>query len=238
MLQTVYTPISYAGNDVDADFDFPWRILAKADLIVLQIDDASEVVTTLVLDTDYTIPDADVDAAAGGTITLSGGALASGQTLYLIRFTTRTQLVNWGPGGAVDTAVLMKALDRLTMMIQSIDQALRKTLRFRQASPTVDMVVPEPQNGFLLGWVNDLLANVETDSDLFIGDVEAPAQDDESLTVVFDTPLANTDYQILGVSFNWLTSWNYANKTVNGFDIIFSNPAPASAELVWRVRVI
>ena len=238
MLSTIYVPIDYAGNGVDVDFDFPWRILAKVDLIVLQIDDATEVVTTLVLDTDYTIPDGDVDAAAGGTITLTGGALASGQTLYLIRRTTRTQLVNWAAGGSFDTAVLMKALDRLTMMIQSLDEDFRKTLHFRQASPTVDMIVPEPENGFFLGWVNNLLANVEIDTDMFLGDAEAPALNAGSFAVTFDTALANTNYQILSIAPNWLTSWYYENKTVNGFDVVFSNPAPASAEFTWRVRVI
>jgi hypothetical protein len=236
MISSQYSPDFYNGDGIEDTFDFTFRILQKSDLLVKVLTVATGVVVTLVLDTDYTIADAWVDADGGGEI-VTTDPVATGDRIFLIRNTARTQLVNLVEGSPFPAATVTKVFDRLTMMIQELYYRNRQALKFRDVSTVKDKDVPDPQDGFFLGWLNQELANLEIDAFVFIGDTEAVSQDAVSFAVVFATPLADTSYDIMNVSFNWLTGWHYQNKTVNGFTIVFGNPAPAGAELVWRVKV-
>lgn len=117
MISTQYTPDSYSGNGVLTTFAFNWRILAKTDLVVTTTVGA--VVTIKVLDTDYTIANADVNTDDGGDVVFVV-APATGTAIVLSRDTAMTQLVNLTEGGPFPAAVITKEFDRLTMMIQEL----------------------------------------------------------------------------------------------------------------------
>jgi hypothetical protein len=229
-IQSQYTPDHYTGDDVEDTFEFTFRILAKVDMIVYTRDE-DDVVTILELDSDYTIDDADVNTDDGGSVVLTD-PLPDGTELFLVRDTTRTQLVNIEEGSPFPSATVTKVFDRLTMMIQELKYLYRQALHFSNASTFKDIEVPDPEDGTFLGWLNDLLVNAN------IGDLGAEVsvtEDEEDYQVTFDSPLANADYQIVSITPSWNTTYSWSDKLTTGFLITFGTPAPADAKLVWRV---
>jgi hypothetical protein len=235
MIETGYVPEHYDGNDADSSFVFEWRILQKSDLVVKVLTIATGVVVTLELDTDYTIADEWVDNEDGGQIETTD-PVATGDRIWLIRDTAKTQLVNIVEGSPFPAATVTKVFDRLTMMVQELIYLSRMALKFRAVSTFVDVDVPDPEDLMVLGWLNDLLVNVEVDNQ-FVGGEEDVSEDDDTLVIVFDTEQENTDYQVISVGPSWMTSWNWESKLTTGFTIVFSNPAPADAKATWRVKV-
>lgn len=231
-IQTIYTPEHYTGDGSTAELPFTWRILAKADLIVLAKDPATEEVTTLELDSDYTIDDSDVDTDDGGDVVLDDPAEWEDFEIFLIRHTTRTQLVNIEEGSPFPAATVIKVFDRLTMMIQDLDYRLRQALKFANASTFKDVDVPDPEDGTFLGWQDDVLVNANIGD---LGDEVDVDADEETYQVTFDTPLLNADFEVVSLTANWNTTLTWSNKLTTGFLITFGTPAPADAKLTWRV---
>lgn len=230
-LQSIYQPEHYTGNGSTANLPFNWRILAKTDVVV-KAKNTSGVVTTLVLNTDFTIADADVNTDNGGNVVLTTPATWNTQEIFIIRDTSRTQLVNIESSTPFPAATVTKVFDRLTMMIQEMHYRDRKALRFADSSTFKDINVPDPLNGTFLGWLNSLLANIN------IGD----SRKEETVTlgattksVVFDSAQANANYLILGLTTNWATTTEWSNKLTTGFTVTFGTPAPTGAKLVWSV---
>lgn len=156
-IQSIYSPDHYSGDDVEDTFEFTFRILAKADLVAYTRDE-DDVIAILELDSDYEIDDADVDTDDGGSVVLTD-PLPDGTELFLVRKTTRTQLVNIEEGSPFPAAVVTKVFDRLTMMIQDVDYRLRQALAFSNASTFNDKDAPEPTNGKPLAWLSTALVN-------------------------------------------------------------------------------
>lgn len=161
-ISTIYSPEHFVGDGTQDTYEFSWRILAKTDLVAITKTTLG-VVTVLVLDTDYTIADADVNNSAGGEIVLTVD-LPNTVELFLIRATARTQEINIPEGQAFPSSVVNEGFDRLTMMIQEIDYAIRQCLRFPNSSTFVDIEVPEPENSLLLQWSSLILANSDGSS--------------------------------------------------------------------------
>lgn len=230
MIQSIYLPDVYEGDDVEDTFEFTFRILAKTDLIAI-VKDEDGVVTTLELDTDYTIADGDVNTDDGGDVVLED-PLTDGSTLYLYRFTARTQLINIEEGSPFPAATITKELDRIRMQIQELDEEVGRALKFAMASTFKDVDVPDPEEGTVLGWQDDELANVN------LGDKrneESVSEGAENFDVVFDEPEANANYLVLALTANWATTLEYSDKLITGFTVTFSNPAPAGAKLTWSI---
>lgn len=161
MLSDIYNDFDdYSGNGTLDTFDFTFPILAKADLVVWTRVVATGVKAELVLDTDFTIPNADVGIAAGGGTITTTVAVATGTKIYLGRKTTRTQLVNITEGFPFSTAAVMLALDRLTMMIQEHDEQLSRCIRFHRTSDSQDIFMPDPgTDGQVLKWLSSIIVN-------------------------------------------------------------------------------
>lgn len=234
-ISTGYLPDYYDGDDAQDTFTFSWRILQKSDLVAKVLTVATDVVVTLVLDTDYTIATEWVDADGGGQVVLTN-PLATGDRLWLIRDTARTQLVNITEGSAFPAAAVAKVFDRLTIMIQELNFLTRKALKFRAVSTYKDVDVPDPDEGLALGWASSLLVNLGLDG-AFLGDEVSVTTGDGTKAIVFASALADTSYDIVGIAPNWMTSFYWTSKTTTGFTIVFSNPAPSGAKVGWRVSI-
>lgn len=194
-IETSYVPEHYDGNDVDTSFVFEWRILQKSDLVVKVVTVATGAVVDLVLDTDYTIADEWVDNEDGGEIETTD-PVATGDRIWLIRDTSKTQLVNILEGSPFPAATVTKVFDRLTMMIQEL--------------------------------VEEVLIGAEL----------PVTETDTTKAVIFEETQANADYEIVAISPNWLTTYAWGTKTVNGFTITFSDAAPADAKVVYRIKAV
>lgn len=234
MIQTQYVPERIVGDGSTAALPFTWRILAKSDVIVLAKDPDTGEVTTLELDSDYTIDDADVNNDDGGDVVLDDAAAWDGFDIWIIRNTARTQLVNIEPGGTFSAAQVMTALDRLTMIAQELYYRLRKALKFADASTFVDLDVPDLEAGEALH-ANEAADSVEwkfPDGALASGVVDVTAGQ-LTVSVTFDD--IGTGSYIPFLQSNFGGDPTPSSITATGFTVTFTVPAPSGAKLVYRV---
>jgi hypothetical protein len=234
MIQTQYQPDSYAGNNIADTFAFNWPILAKSDLVAKTKVVATGVVAILILDIDYTIDDLDVGIAANGGDVVLTNPLATGTNLYLLRRTPLVQLDQIKEAGVFPAAMVMEMADRLTMMIQEADWRLRTALKFADTSDFFDIDVPDPQDNYYLGWLNNLLINTSLGQ---LGNSVTVTGSATFTDITFAAALPDTDYQIVSLVTSWNTTTSFANKTVNGFRVNYGTAAPGGGgTLVWRVN--
>ena len=118
----------FAGNNVTTSFPFTFKVFADTDLVVVHTD-PSEVETTLVLATDYTVtlnPDQDTDP--GGTVTLPS-ALLTGYKLTITSDVPTLQSLELTNGGGFYPAVINDALDRLTILAQQNTEKIGRSVK-------------------------------------------------------------------------------------------------------------
>ncbi len=136
--------VSYTGTGAVDAYDFPFRILAAADLLVT-VDDE-----TLVLDDDYTV--SGVLSYTGGTVILVAGDLAQDAVLVLTRAPAEVQNTSLQSQGAYDAKVVETALDLLTMICQWLQYQVSRSA----------YGLPDPLSLALLQWnqAGDALVNL------------------------------------------------------------------------------
>lgn len=108
---------SYTGNGVTAIFPVPFYFLVDTDLKVTRKSAATGLVTTLVLNSDYTLTGA--GNSAGGSLT-SIPALPNLDEIYIERNVTAVQETAYPSNGPFPAASHERALDRLTMLVQQL----------------------------------------------------------------------------------------------------------------------
>lgn len=114
---TVSTEISreeYTGNGVTTDFDYRFRVFS-ADELVVSVADTTENISTLVLNTDYTVTGA--GSRTGGKVKLVN-ALANAWRISIERDLPVTQETDVRNQGNFFPEVHEDAWDKLTMLIQ------------------------------------------------------------------------------------------------------------------------
>lgn len=147
----------FVGNSVTTVFAFTFKVFAASDLVVERVANATGIETTLVLNTDYTVSlNADQDTSPGGSITLSA-ALATGYTLAISSLIPRTQEVAIPNAGGFYPEVIESALDRLTIMVQELDERIgTRGLRVSMTSVVSGMSFDVPVvAGAVLQWKAD-----------------------------------------------------------------------------------
>lgn len=124
-VSTVVDHNDYTGNGVTTSFPYTFRIFKKSDLVV-SIVDLDENLTTLLLDTDYTVTNA--GGYAGGDVVLAK-PLASGWQISIARELEPTQETDLRNQGKFFAEVHEDAFDKLTMLIQQAYSVFRLALR-------------------------------------------------------------------------------------------------------------
>lgn len=131
----------FVGNGSASVFPFTFKVFSKADLVVVRALAGAE--TTLVVDSDFTVAlNADQDGNPGGSITLTAGALAVGFTLIIssnIEETQQTQLTNLG---GFYPEVITAALDKLTILVQQLQERVDRSVTFPISDPSLDAELP------------------------------------------------------------------------------------------------
>lgn len=174
----------FIGNGTASAFPFTFKVFQASDLEVVRLEVSTNVETLLTLNSQYTVTlNVDQDSNPGGTVTLIGGALASGYTLTLtsdVPYLQPTDLTNQG-GFYPD--VINDALDRATIQIQQLEVGVNRSLKV-PVSSTANTELPDPQANDLIGWnsTGDGLTNIDPSTlatvvayatayaDVFIGD--------------------------------------------------------------------
>jgi hypothetical protein len=174
-ISTTASRISYNGNGTTVAFSFPYRFLQNADLVVIRVA-ANGTETTLALGTDYTVTGADDDA--GGTVTCVS-APASGARLVIYRSVDITQEVDYITGDSFPAETHERALDRLTMVAQQLQDAVDRSAKLSETS-TADADTLVANINSLAAIEDDIVAVVAIEEDItIVADNIADIQDAE-----------------------------------------------------------
>lgn len=121
----------FAGNGSTTSFPFAFKVFSRAELL-LELTDVDGVVSTLVLDSDFSVSlNSDQDASPGGTITypISGAPLATGETLIVSTDLPYTQLTDITNAGGFLPQVIEDALDRNVRLMQQQNERTARSVR-------------------------------------------------------------------------------------------------------------
>jgi hypothetical protein len=130
--------VSFIGNGAASVFAFPFKAFQPADLYVTTQDLTSGITTTLVLTTDYSVQlNANQDVSPGGSITLAAGSLATGIGLTITTDIPALQPTEYLNQGGFYPEVLTQSLDRLTILVQQLGQAVATALASLKVWPCV-----------------------------------------------------------------------------------------------------
>ncbi len=124
-ISTEAAALSYAGDDSINPLSITWKYFAKSHVVAtLRVSDGTE--TTWVLDTDYTLTDAGVDA--GGTLTPIV-APATGETTVITLEPPNTQLTDIPLGGSFPASSVEDGLDQAAQRDSKLEDFQDRTLR-------------------------------------------------------------------------------------------------------------
>lgn len=148
-VSTTQSRIGYNGNGATTVFAFPYRFLESTDLTVTLVRaDTTQVVQTL--NTDYTVTGAGDDA--GGTVTMVV-APTSGQQLVIVRAVPLTQETDYISGDPFPAESHERALDKLTMISQRLENLISRSVRLSDADLLVSStILPSPIANASLVW--------------------------------------------------------------------------------------
>lgn len=133
----------FIGNGSASVFAFSFRVFAASDLEVVRITVATGVETTLTINSAYTVSlNADQNSNPGGSITLTGGALASGYNLIITSAIANLQPTDLTNQGGFYPEVITDALDRATIQIQQLDEHVNRNLAYPITDPSTGFELP------------------------------------------------------------------------------------------------
>ncbi|MEZ5665871.1 MAG: hypothetical protein R3F55_00215 [Alphaproteobacteria bacterium] len=156
-VSTTLSRVIYAGDGVTTDFAVPFAFLDATDLAV-SAHAADGTATALSLATDYTV---DGGQGAPGTVHALA-APAAGVDWVIHRRTARSQETDYTANDPFPAESHERALDRLTMIAQELDEAMGRAATLPVSSPLAALELPGPAAGALIGWngAGDGLHNV------------------------------------------------------------------------------
>ena len=115
---------SYNGNGSQTAFAYTFKIFVAADIQVY-LDGALKTINT-----HYTL--SNVGLTGGGNVTFTSGSVPSAATgnVILLRSLALTQGVDLINYGAFDANIIESAYDKLTMMVQQLQEEVSRSIRF------------------------------------------------------------------------------------------------------------
>ena len=118
----------FEGNGVTVLFPFAFKVFEPTDLWVVSVD-ATDVETTLVYGTDYSVTlNLDQNSNAGGSITLTV-PLPVGTTMVITTDLEALQPVDLTNQGGFYPSVINTALDRLTILVQQLAEGVARAAK-------------------------------------------------------------------------------------------------------------
>lgn len=153
----------HTGNGVADTFDYEFKINDESDLLVTTTDaDGND--TVLTLTTDYTV--SGVGDNAGGSVTLTAGALTDGYGITIEDNVPLSQLTPFGNQSAFFGSLHESALDKLTRLVRRVFNQLDTSLKIPSTVQGVSTDLPKPTALNLMRWnsAGTALENVSTDT--------------------------------------------------------------------------
>lgn len=128
-VSTTIRTVTYVGNDSTTVFPYAFKIPLASDVIVTRLNTDTQVKTTLVQDTDYTITGIGGDSGGNVTYPVSGSPLSTNEKLTITRTVPLTQLLNITNQSGFDPDVLEATLDQIVMGVQQVSETIDRALR-------------------------------------------------------------------------------------------------------------
>lgn len=150
---TTLARIQYNGDGSTTTFPSSFVFQLNTDLNVLETNNTTGVITTMVLNTDYT-----VTGGGGTSIPTTGNVImttapAVGVTLTIQRVTPDTQLDSFPNNQPLDMGVIEGAFDKLTLVNQDNVEALSRAILFQPGTTGVTSVtLGQPVPTYTLQW--------------------------------------------------------------------------------------
>jgi hypothetical protein len=126
MISSTTSKVQYLLSSTTETLAVPFYFLENTHLKVIKTVD--DVQTVLSLGTHYTVTGAGV--SAGGSVVLTGTGVAVGNTVTVKRSVPLTQLVDYVYNDRFPAETHEKALDKLTMICQFLQEQAERSLRF------------------------------------------------------------------------------------------------------------
>lgn len=112
--------VTYTGNGTNQNFAIPFKLFATTDAVVTRLDTVTQVESTLVVGTDYSVTlNGDQNYSPGGSITTTVAPTAT-QRISITSAVPLTQPLDISNQGGFYPDVLNDALDRATIQIQQL----------------------------------------------------------------------------------------------------------------------
>lgn len=168
----------YVGNSSATSFAFAFKVFAKADIEVKLTVLSTGAISTLVLDTDYTVTlNADQNANPGGTVTYnpSGTPMPSTKTLTITSIVAATQGTDITNGGGFYPDVIEDMADRATIGVQQNAEAIARSLQFPIVDAALTATLPTAALRANKAVVFDASGNVGVSTDDFNNSATAAA---------------------------------------------------------------
>ena len=141
-VSTTNNRVAYLGNGITTIFPFPNRFLADADIVVLQKNNTTGVVTTKILTTDYTLTGA--TGTAGGHVKMIV-APPTGTALVVYRDPVLTQPIDLLNGVPLNVETGPETgFDRTVLQAQRVKDLYDRTMRLHDGNDTVSGTVLAP----------------------------------------------------------------------------------------------
>lgn len=170
----------YAGNGSTINFATGFRFLENTHVRVILTVDATGAESVQTETTNYTLTGAGNDL--GGTVSMLV-APASGETLTIKRSVPLTQGTDYVENDNFPAQSHEDALDKLTMIVQQIQEELDRSLKLAESQQSSGLVIPVPVTGRFMQWdSNGNLQNVDiaTQGALAVSDFAKTYLDDLS----------------------------------------------------------
>ena len=142
----------YLGDGATTDFATEFRFLQNQDLKVIVTVTATGAESEKVLNTDYTVTGAGLDA--GGTVAMIV-APSTGEKISILRNVSITQETDYVENDPFPAESHERALDKLTMIVQQQQDDIDRSLKLQESEVSSGLTVPSPDEGKFLQWDAD-----------------------------------------------------------------------------------